>query len=147
MEKYPDYYPLDFPEWIRREGAIPNDSEVYRCAAYGAENPNSYLTSIDERIFEGWIKFDDNGKPYNIPNSLRPLSLDDVDSYSMSCFLTDKRLKQLCKFWAKNKPRAELVYGITKKEYGLSKTIGEHVMWFIYEDADVRTCFNRVNET
>lgn len=147
MESYPDYYPSDFPKRIREAGARYQELQVYRLACYGAEDPNSYRTSIDERIHQGWIKINRDGKPYNIPNSMRELDLDDIDSYSMSCNYSIAIMKQACKTWARRYPKPEIVKGKTVIDYGLTReTDHSHVSWYLFKDADVRLCFQRVNE-
>lgn len=118
-----DFIPDDVKSKILECGK-EQDIDVYRVAKSGIIDENTFLSSFEE---------------YKLGLIPTIKDLQDVSTYSTSCYLDIKKLKKTLKMLMKYNPRAQVIKG--KVKFGLSQITKEripnkdsHVDWWIYKN-------------
>ena len=131
-----------FPAYIPEEeiiiaGAKENEYNVYRICKWGELNQHAFISTYEEVLERD--------------GNVNDLDLNDISSFSTSCFEKEKDAKRMMKFFTKKNPQAILAYGNIKKETGLSQKTSErkpkqksHVDWWIYKDSIIYSDFKKV---
>ncbi len=130
-KKFSSSIPANLIPSILESGKENFDQLVYRVSKSGLINADAFLNSYDERIKE--------------KRDIKNLNLDDIGTYSTSCYLSAESLDFLLgilkRRYFEEYPSPRVIMGYTVG--GLSqrtierdpKTKGDHVDWWIYSDA------------
>ena len=117
--------------------ARAEEVEVYRICKTGEIDQASFLPS--------YIEYERNG-------CLDKLDLDDVGSYSLSCFSKIRDARNKLIFFTKREPKAIAAKGITSSDCGViqrtrerRKTRDSHIDWWLYENAKPWKYFKEEN--
>lgn len=119
------------------EGAKEEEIEVYRVCLTGKVEPDSFLNSYEDAKLK-----------------IRDLDLNEVGSYSLSCYEDIKDIRKMLKFFTKRTPGVPVVaQGLTESCCGVvQRTIERiklksgksHIDWWLYEDAKPHNYFKEV---
>lgn len=131
---FPAYIPEDK---IRKAGAKENEYNVYRICKWGQLDQHAFISTYEETLERD--------------GNVNDLDLDDIGSFSTSCFEREKDAKRMMKLFTKRNPQAILAHGSIKKETGLSQKTSErkpkqksHIDWWIYKDRITYNDFEKV---
>lgn len=124
-----DCIPLKIAEEIRKNGKEQEGQHVYRIAKRGIINDIAFMGSYEETLFEN--------RPFK-------KDLNDIGSYSTSCYLTLKHPRKFLGFLKarlfKQYPHPIIIHGNTicglsqlTKERRTEDQEGDHVDWWIYK--------------
>ena len=137
MNKLAAYIPNELQLIIYKQGK-EEYIKVYRIAKKGIINEDVFLSSYEERkrgLIEG----------YSIAD-YSEAELQDVSTYSTSCFLNYKKAQKSLKFFMKHNPPAKLIegrtiYGLVQKTYERTHEPNQkyHLDWWIYQG-----CLNKL---
>lgn len=132
-----------FPVFMKRHIQCPpnearaEEVEVYRICKTGCIEQASFLPS--------YLEYEKNG-------CLDRLDLNDVGSYSLSCFAKARDARNKLIFFTKKEPRAIAAKGITSADCGViqrtrerKKTRDSHIDWWLYENAEPWKYFKEEN--
>ena len=125
MQVFPVGYPGDLLDRILLDGGSFEAHFAYRVAKYGAEDPQSYLSTFQEKQLN----------PVRLPSQQKPDK--SISTYSTSLSVCKDRMTDYCHLSMRNYPRATVVEGKTEPVCGPSKLNSKtgHVDWWLFADA------------
>lgn len=103
MQKcFPAYIP---EEEIRKAGAKENEYNVYRICKWGELNQHAFISTYEEVLERD--------------GNVNDLDLNDISSFSTSCFEKEKDAKRMMKFFTKKKSTSYIGIWEYKKRNGI----------------------------
>ena len=134
MSAFPDGYPEDLLDRILKNGGeFKEYHDVYRVAKYGLNDPRSFYSTIQEKILES------NGALRPNESKKKPA----LSDYSTSLSTSVEKMAAYLQHSEQNHPKATIIIGYTKKEFGPTKLNVEskHIHWWLYKGAEPWRCF------